>query len=371
MTQDINPSEYTSPFAISRHTAPAVLAAFVALAFVTLVTAAQVVPYINPRGPEPLTWSQALVISGSRWMIWIVPTPFIVEFGLRFDFRAGRRLASVMVHALLLAGSSVLVWVCISRSLQSVNGVMRAEGFTALMRRTLVGTQPQTAALTYLLIIGLAAGVRAWQQSRDATARAARSEVLAAEARLETLAARLQPHFLFNTLHMVGSLIHTQPEEARSVLSELGDLLREALSDSGSGEVTVQEEIRLAERYLAIVGRRFGDRLRLTLSVEPACLAEPVPRFLLQPLLENAIQHGVAPEAEGGELRLAITRERGTMRVAVWNPGRIHESVASHGLGIGATRERAAMWRTGTTFSLGNRGGGVEAVLLIPLRSTA
>lgn len=355
-----------SPKIVSRHTAPATLAVFLALAFVTLVTAAQVVPFIDPQRPEPLTWRQATIISGSRWLFWIIPTPFIVELGLRFDFRRGRRMASLPVHAVLWAGASVLVWVCINQSIQLAGNETVGLSFATLMSRVLTGTQPQTSALMYLLIIGLGAGVRAWQESRDAAVAVARSEALVARARLETLAARLQPHFLFNTLHMVGALIYTQPDEARAVLSELGDLLREALSDSERGEVTVQEELQLAQRYLAIVGRRLGDRMQCETTVAPDCLSELVPRFVLQPLLENAIQHGISPTAEGGSLRLSITRDRSSMRVSIWNSGRLADGNRA-GLGLNATRERLTMWRSGSECELKNADGGVEAVIRIPL----
>ena len=145
----------------------------------------------------------------------------------------------------------------------------------------------------------------AWLKLRERTQRPAN-----ALAQLVELQSRIRPHFLFNTLNSAIALVQIDPARAESVLEDLAELFRVALADA-SASVSLEEEIDLARRYLAIEQIRFGKRLRITWRLDPAAKRARVPPLLLQPLVENAVRHGVEPNEEGGELEI-ITNQKGS-----------------------------------------------------------
>lgn len=173
-----------------------------------------------------------------------------------------------------------------------------------------------------LLAVRYAFALRSRERSAAAAElRAARLERSLAESRLSLLRAQLDPHFLFNTMHGVSTLMHEDPVAADAMLSSLGDLLRASMSDNARHEVTLREELDFSERYLGIQRARFGSRLRTGTLIHPAALRAHVPSMLLQPLLENAIRHGIAPRRGGGSLEVEATVDDGTLRVFVRDDG--------------------------------------------------
>jgi two-component system sensor histidine kinase AlgZ len=148
-----------------------------------------------------------------------------------------------------------------------------------------------------------------------------RSRVRAAsKAEVEALQARIRPHFLFNSMNTIASLVRTDPVKAERAVEDLSELFRAALG-AGQGESTLGEEIAISERYLAIESLRLGPRLRVHWQVDPAApRALRMPRLVLQPLLENAVLHGIAPLPAGGEIRIEVACEAHSLRIEVSNP---------------------------------------------------
>jgi two-component system sensor histidine kinase AlgZ len=138
-------------------------------------------------------------------------------------------------------------------------------------------------------------------------------------ARLDSLRARIRPHFLFNTLNSIASLIASRPAAAESAVEDLAELLRASLQEYHR-PTSVADELRLCELYLAIEQLRLGDRLRVEWDVDPALRDEPMPSLILQPLVENAVYHGVAQLTHGGLIRVSVQRDKGAIRVGVENP---------------------------------------------------
>lgn len=161
------------------------------------------------------------------------------------------------------------------------------------------------------------------------------------QARLSELQSRIRPHFLFNTLNTAIALVRIDPARAESVLEDLSELFRVALIESGSS-VTLAEEVDLAQRYLAIEQIRFGTRLQVTWELDPAAGEARVPPLLLQPLVENAVRHGIEPSPEGGWVRVRTTLRRGQAIVSVTNsmPSRPGASTAGHGIALRNVKER-------------------------------
>ncbi len=200
-------------------------------------------------------------------------------------------------------------------------------GWALVMLLGLVPARPWPAAGAALAGAAMAAALWHWLGLR-----AAASQPVEASARLAELQSRIRPHFLFNALNTALALVQVDPQRAEAVLEDLAQLFRVALAESGSA-VTLDEEIDLAQRYLAIEQLRFGDRLKLVWDLDPAAASASVPPLVLQPLVENAVRHGVEPALAGGRIVVSTRAVRGMAIVVVTNtvadaPGRAGNGIA-------------------------------------------
>src|SRR5213592_119037 len=159
-----------------------------------------------------------------------------------------------------------------------------------------------------------------------------------AQAQLRALKMQLHPHFLFNTLHSISSLVLEDPPKANSMIARLGDFLRLTLEHSDQQLVTLKEETEFVRCYLEIEQVRFGDRLAVDFQIEPATLAAEVPHLILQPVVENAIQHAIAPHAAPGRIEIAVNRREDSLRLEVKDTGpglgTINNTMEGHGVGL-------------------------------------
>jgi two-component system sensor histidine kinase AlgZ len=160
-----------------------------------------------------------------------------------------------------------------------------------------------------------------------------------ATARLSELQARIRPHFLFNTLNSAIALVREDPARAEALLEDLSDLFRHALVEQGDS-VTLEEEIALARRYLDIEQVRFGERLKVEWAIDPTAGGARVPPLLLQPLVENAVKHGVEPSASGAQLRVSTQRRAGSVVIKVTNTVPAGQGLPGHGVAQDNVRDR-------------------------------
>jgi two-component system sensor histidine kinase AlgZ len=164
------------------------------------------------------------------------------------------------------------------------------------------------------------------------------------EARLAALNARIRPHFLFNSLNAVLSLIRARPQQAEEALESLSDLFRAAMRDPAS-LVSLADEIALSKQYLELEKLRLGDRLAVNWEIGPVSLDLPIPPLMLQPLLENAVYHGIEPAPEGGTVRIAIAQHGDELVIAIANPTTGHlQHAAGNQIAVGNIRERLALY---------------------------
>ena len=185
----------------------------------------------------------------------------------------------------------------------------------------------------------------AFESSRAAERRILETEVTAREAELRALRAQLNPHFLFNSLNSINALVGSDPEAARRMCEGLGDFLRRTLALGARDVVTLGEELALVERYLGIEQVRFGERLRVERAVDPEAATCQVPPLLLQPLVENAIKHGIQDMVEGGAIRIEARCEGEILRVVVENPVDADAPVRrGEGVGLENVRRRLAVF---------------------------
>ena len=191
----------------------------------------------------------------------------------------------------------------------------------------------------YLLAAALHYLLGAFEASQEAERRALELEITSREAELRTLRAQIHPHFLFNSLNSINALIASRPEEARRLCVRLGDFLRRSLTLGSREQIPVTEELDLAENLLSIEKVRFGDRLSVEIQVGEGVRACAVPPLVLQPLVENAVTHGIAQMLEGGTVRIEADRRGETLVIAVENP-RDPDSPDPKGAGIGLRNVR-------------------------------
>lgn len=161
----------------------------------------------------------------------------------------------------------------------------------------------------------------------------------ATAARLSELQARIRPHFLFNTLNSAIALVRAEPARAEALLEDLSDLFRHALMEQGEF-VTLADEIALAQRYLAIEQVRFGERIQVEWALDPRASAAKLPPLLLQPLVENAVQHGVEPSAEGAQIRISTQRRGATVVIKVTNTVPAGQGTRGNGVALDNVRDR-------------------------------
>jgi two-component system, LytTR family, sensor histidine kinase AlgZ len=182
---------------------------------------------------------------------------------------------------------------------------------------------------------------RAFAASREAEHRGLELQVMAREAELRALRAQIDPHFLFNSLQSISALTSADPAAARRMCLQLAEFLRETLAIGARQRIPLESELDLARRYLSIEQVRFGDRLRIEIAAGPAG-AEPVPPLLLQPLVENAVTHGIAHLVEGGVVRIRAERRATSIAIAVDNPCD-PDRPAGRGTGVGLRNVRGRL----------------------------
>lgn len=250
------------------------------------------------------------------WMLavlayWVAAAPLVLRIYRRFPFERGRVGSHLVTHLAIAAvltfvHAPLVVWITARLEpfpIPDGLGFWKAFGFT-------LTASFHTDFLLYWSIVGGGLAFDAFQRARDRQLIAAQLEVELGEARLRALEAQIQPHFLFNALNTVSMMIRTgETRRAVEMVAQLGELLRESLRSTPQHEVPLSREIELAETYLHVERCRFDDRLEIGIDV-PAALAEArVPHLVLQPLVENAVRHGVAHANGHGAVRISAARE--------------------------------------------------------------
>jgi signal transduction histidine kinase len=225
--------------------------------------------------------------------------------------------------------------------------------------------------LLYLLSAGLHYAALAVEASHAAERRAAEARTLAREAELQALRAQINPHFLFNSLHSIAALATIDGARAREMCVRLSGFLRGTLALAGRESIPLREELALARGYLHVEQVRFGPRLRVEEEIEPLCEDCAVPALLLQPLVENAVKHGIAGLVEGGSIRLAARRSGASVSITVENAFD-PETPAPHNLGLGLAHVRRRLqvrYGEDAAFQAGPSDGVYRVVLRLPCES--
>ena len=317
-----------------------------------------------------VTWGQAISYSLGDWYVWAVLSLPILWLARRFPPEGANpwRTAGIHLGAALVCS---LVYVVLRSLVGQVHGLLIDEpvSFADVFRPLLVRTFPFNL-LIYGVIIAASHAVDYYRKYHERTVHALELEKHLADARLQALLRQLKPHFLFNTLNGIASLMHTDVHAADRMLVRLAELLRIVMSHPGQPLTKLRDEITFIEKYLEIERIRFRDRLSVAINVDPAALEAQVPSLILQPLVENAIRHGVEPHARAGRVELTARREPGAVVLIVRDNGAGEPAggFQREGIGLGNTRARLQELYGGRhRFELANHPeGGLVVTLTLP-----
>jgi two-component system, LytTR family, sensor kinase len=330
---------------------------------------------------DPNPWWHHL----TSWMVgvytWCLLTPIVFWLGRRFPLEKRYWIRRTALHAVLAVGVTTL-------ELASESAILHLAGvFPAIMTS-------YVATLAFLLLIGFHQGLMTYwgilavqyafgwyrryeerkQEALRLELRSSQLESQLAQAHLGALKMQLQPHFLFNTLNAIMVLVRQQKgREAEEMLGRLSDLLRCVLDDVDAQEVRLRRELEYLQLYLSIEQVRFQDRMVVDIALDPGVLDAAVPHMILQPIVENAIRHGIGRSSSAGKIRISACRVDGALELKVRDDGPGLAPVSpgqTRGIGLANTRARLAeLYGEAASLSVENdTGGGVTATVILPCR---
>jgi two-component system, LytTR family, sensor kinase len=344
---------------------------------------------------RPNAWLAAVGIWAALGLVSLLPRSLPDDAAIA---EPGPRLLYHLVHILTLGAlSGSVVWVARrtdrwrtwSRVALHVALAATFAGIVVLLGglalRAAAPTAPSTLPLAtfelhflaYFAVLAITHAVDflAWRRDQRIdearlAARSARLETQLARTELQILRSQLDPHFLFNALHVISELVHVDPSRADRMVARLGDLLRMSASLARSGDVTLRKELEFVNAYLEIQEARFGHRLCVTRHVDAGTLDAAVPSLVIQPLVENAIRHGTSRRAGAGHVEIVTRRVGGSLVIEVLDdgPGLRADQAPDEGIGIGHTRARLAqLYGADGALELEPRaGGGTAARIRLP-----
>jgi hypothetical protein len=316
-------------------------------------------------GPGGLTAARSLVVSIPLALVYafFCLSAWYVARSTPLGPTGGVRLIATALTASVISSAA---WLAVARGwleLFAEGGRLSPPELFPALRALIFGF----GLLLYLLSISVSYLLAAFERSREAERRGLEAQVLAREAELRSLRTQIDPHFLFNTLHSISALTTADPPAARRMCLLLGDFLRDSLALGPKDRITIVRELQLATQFLEIERVRFGDRLRTDVGSSPAG-AWMVPPLLLQPLVENAVTHGVAHVVEGGVIRIAMTENGSSLTIDVENPcDPDRPKRTGTGLGLSNVRARLqAIYGDRAGVSASEAGGAWRVRLTLP-----
>src|SRR6267378_3157443 len=251
-----------------------------------------------------VSWRQAVNYALGDWYVFALLSVPVIHLARRFRFEGGAWTSSLPIHSIASVLFSLAYMV-----LRAWVGQWQSHApFTDLFKPLLVKTW-HFNLLIYWVIVAVSHAFDYYRKYRERELRTAELEKRLVQAKLQALQMQLNPHFLFNTLHSISSLMHKDVEAADKMITRLSDLLRAALAGADTQEVTLRQELNLLQLYLSIEQIRFGNRLSVKMEIAPDTLEAQVPNLILQPLVENAIRHGIEPRARPGCIELQAHRQ--------------------------------------------------------------
>jgi signal transduction histidine kinase len=320
-------------------------------------------------------WWRLFFTDVLAWLPWMLVTPIAFRLDYKFPTLHWKRSEFWFSHltACMVTNAVTAAWVATLEEILNPYALSPGpDPFSLLLRRKFF-----SGILTSIILYGLVLLVAhiAETQRRFALQQAetARLNEQLSKAQLNALRRQIEPHFLFNTLNAIAGLVREEQNEAAvSMIAELSDFLRRVVNDSDRQQVPLAEELEFTRKYLDIQKARFADRLEFSVSVPGELMSAQVPSLILQPMVENAVKHGIAKRVQGGAIRVAAARSNGTLTVRIYNDGPSLPSGWEQnctGIGIPNVRTRLEnLYGNAFELKLNNQSGGVEASMSLPYR---
>ncbi len=320
---------------------------------------------------SPITWKQAFSVGLTQCYSWALLSYGIVWLTRRYPIERQRWIRGVLIY---LAIGVALTYLKLGLDVVLILVLYSDASSNKLLDTSLMIMMLYFNLITYGTVVGVSHAVNFYRKFREGEMKASQLEAQLAQAQLQALKMQLHPHFLFNTLHTIAMLNLTDVKAANRMIARLSDLLRLALDNAGAQEVTLKQELDFLRQYLEIEQIRFQDRLVVEMNIDPETLDASVPNLLLQPIVENAIRHGIGKLETAGRIELFARRENGSLLLQVRDngPGMSEEEQANHKPGIGLKTTRARLkqlYGSAQQMTLNTaNGGGLEVSIAIPFQ---
>jgi len=290
---------------------------------------------------NPVEFWKKFIYNLSGWLPWAFFVPIIIWMGRRFSFRKEGWYTTCLLH-IFASIFFVIFGAFVSYAFSIIINLEPQWSFSRFL--VYIFGSMILMILTYWVIIGICYLFDYYKQIRAHELKTVQMETQLARAQLEVLKSQLQPHFLFNTLHTITGLMFKNVNLANKMITQLSDLLRFSLEMTDLQEIRLQKEIEFIEIYLNIQKTRFKDRLKVEMDIEPETLDATVPSMILQPIVENAIKHGISPHKKNGKLKIVSRNDNGSLILEVHDNGKgidlKKENNLNNGVGISNTVER-------------------------------
>jgi sensor histidine kinase YesM len=315
------------------------------------------------RAGGRMSWQDALLWELPRWILWAFLAPVIMRLARKYPLYRPVTARSLVFHLLFGCAMSLLHLILFVVIFHQLRLWLGNEGRLFDTFQFAFALDFHVGVAVYWLLVLL-------RQYSDTENRVARLQAELTQAQLQALKMQLHPHFLFNTLNSISSFLRTDVETADEMIGQLGDFLRLTLQNPGSGEIVLEKELEFLKRYLAIEQLRFQDRLQTQFEIDADTLPALVPNLILQPVVENAVRHGISQRAGTGKIRITARRRNGQLQILISDNGPGLPEHIQEGIGLTATRDRLRrMYGIQGSLDLANQSeGGVVATLAIPFR---
>ena len=310
-----------------------------------------------------MNWGDVLLWELPRWLLWGIFAPFLSQLARRYPVTKQNAVRQITLHTLFGAAISfvhLILFVLIEHWIRQPGPPDNSLTDLFLFAFPL---DFHVGIAVYWLIVLL-------RQRSDSEQHLSRLQAELSRAQLDALKMQLHPHFLFNTLNSISSYLRTDIEVADEMIGQLGDFLRLTLRNPGAEEIELEKELDLMKRYLGIEQLRFQDRLQTLFDIEPESHNALVPNLILQPVVENAVRHGISAVSGSGFIRIAARRRANTLQICIVDNGPGLPQRVEEGIGIATTRQRLIrMYGAEGKLELKNEpAGGTLVVLEFPFR---
>ncbi len=329
------------------------------------------------RSERPMPFVDSFYLQMTWAIVWALATPLVLLAAARLPIERGNWIRSSLLHVPVSLILSVLV-TALGRVIIWLNfGYRMGKPLTFESVTNFVVANFSEGIGIYMLIAITFYAFSYYRRYREGQLRTLQLEAQLSQSQLHALKMQLHPHFLFNTLHSISALLNKNPQSARKMITRLGDFLRLTLENSGAQEVSLQTEMEFLSCYLEIERIRFQDRLVTRINLDEQTLDAKVPNLILQPIVENAIRHGIAPRSTPGLIEIDAKQVGSSLRIQVRDNGpgisehRTSENLFKKGLGLTNTETRLErLYGTAHRFDLSNSPeGGLVVTLEIPFHN--